>query len=194
MSNKRDWVKYLLDRIRQNKLLAIIIVSGIIIMAVASLKSSILSILTSSNVARNADSKKPMDSALWITDQKTSRSFRLTNCNFSELRQAIIETCGLTYDPSSDATYDISFGQTGEIYPADNSQMYLYNGGSITIMIDGSECTCLDQLKLMPWHDYPGNPRNILENRINAQMQELIRTNQDAIIAAMESCVPRYDK
>ncbi|PKK82606.1 MAG: hypothetical protein CVT49_12715 [candidate division Zixibacteria bacterium HGW-Zixibacteria-1] len=129
-----------------------------------------------------------------IKAENTTQSFRLTGFFNQKLVNNVIKLTGIPYTSTGSATFDISFTQNGLLRPSQKSGYYLYDGGTLLLVINNKIKCEISQLTIPAWSDSPGNPKAILEHNIEQNINDLIASNIELIAARIKECLDNESK
>jgi hypothetical protein len=117
------------------------------------------------------------------------QTFNFVDFEDTKLRQAIEESTSLKFDMSNDVSYNIEFTHTGGLRPGFKEGYCLFDGGVAVIKINESECCEIPEIKLQAWSDNPGNPKNILESKIEEELKQKLRDHRELVGECLIRCL-----
>jgi len=116
-------------------------------------------------------------------------TFKFVGFEDTELRHTIEESTGLKFDISDNVCYRIAFGHTGSLRPAYNDGYCLFDGGVGAVWINETKCCEIDEIKLEPWPDNPGNPRHLLEAEIKKDLTQKVKKHRELVAECIIRCL-----
>ncbi|MDX2278083.1 MAG: hypothetical protein NW218_00785 [Saprospiraceae bacterium] len=121
--------------------------------------------------------------------QNRNSYFSVSGTTFSqEILNIISKKINKKYS-TLESPYIIKFNHSGEIAPVKFSNtLYKYNGGYLTISVNGFTCSISDQYYLAPTLS-AGNPKESVEQLIDSMKQNLIIKKIETISNDIKLCI-----
>ena len=117
------------------------------------------------------------------------KTFNFVNFENAELQHAIEESTNLKFDISDKVTYKIKFTYTGNMRPSSHEGYYLFEGGVAVVLMNESKCCEINEIRLGAWADNPGNPKYLLEAKIEKDLKRKIIENRKLVVECISKCL-----
>jgi hypothetical protein len=119
-----------------------------------------------------------------------NRTFFISEFANPDLVSKIKAFTGYQWAESSKAEYIITFDYASKFRKSILSENYLYDGGNLTLIINGEMCNSSNfQLSLPKYVDEPGNPKQILEKEIKKYINTKISNDPDSLAGTIGKCI-----
>lgn len=126
----------------------------------------------------------------FLRNSKTlPETFKFVDFEDAELVQLIEDSTTLKFDIANDVSYKIRVTHTGTLRPAYREGYCLFDGGVAAVWINETKCCEIDEIRLQSWPDNPGNPRHLLEARIEKDLTEKVKNHRELVAQCIIRCL-----
>lgn len=129
----------------------------------------------------------------FANSETSPRTFKFLDFEDAQLRRMVEESTGWNFDMSDAATYWISFDHTGKLRPAHQPGYYLFDGGTVLVLVNGAKCCEITQMVLTPYSHGLGNPKHVLEREIRRELEVMLKCDPQSVVNCIRGCMGNDD-